>query len=214
MSDIKTIEAAGLLTDATLTQIAAVSSSIEAGFNARQRFRPRYLMETSVLNDMKFPTPDAKYWQCNVERDTHVHNLVMLSYDYREKGADIAILEDEVGHADTDAHAIKLEIQIERDQTLLMYMRKEAAERAREILAWSEIMDELRPALQHGDTDPEAHMPTSYAQRFANELEAMKLAGELRASDTAGAMNVLAVAESVFKHPRLAAHTAHISAER
>lgn len=198
MTDIQIIEGAAMLPTSTTASIAAITEQIETGFRVRQRFRPRYLMEVSVLNNMKFPTVDSKYWQCNVERDTHFRNLVMLSFDYREKEADIAILEDEIKHTDLDARVTKLTIQIERERTTLIYMRKEAEERAREILNWTEIMDDLRPQLKHSDTDPEEHMPDAYTARFAHELNAMKVSGELNVTDTAGAMNIMAVADAVF----------------
>ncbi len=71
------------------------------------------------MNDVKHPTPDAKYWQCNLERDVQFQNLVVISYDYREKRADMQIKQIMVNELDTtkplqEARAIKFQIQIER----------------------------------------------------------------------------------------------------
>lgn len=155
-------------------------------------------METSVLNDMKHPTPDAKYWQCNVERDTHFRNLVMLSFDYREKLADVEILEEEIGFL-SGAYLAKKHIQIERERALLVYMKKEAQERVREVMNWSDIMQKLEPNLKYDPDDTEAHMPEAYVIRAGREQEMMTLAqGQ---SDMSGAMNILSVGKTMMEHP-------------
>lgn len=199
MNDIQIIKDSALLDGDVFSQLAPISNDLSIGFELRRRYRPRFLMETSVLNNMKFPTPDSKYWQSNVERDTHFKNLVMLSYDYREKMADIALLERERDTAD-DLMQVKIDVQIDRENTMLIYMRKDASERVREILNWTEIMDGLVSQLKYPIDDSEAHLPESFAARYANELKTMSVAGELKASDTSGAMNVLSVADSIFTH--------------
>ena len=211
-TDIQTIDQSGMLATDELQAIQAVSKSVEAGFARRQRFRPRFLMETAVLNDMKFPTPDAKYWQCNVERDTHFRNLVLLSFDYREKLADIDILEEEITKL-SGPHYKKTLVQIERERASLIYMQKEARERVREITNWSDIMQKLEPNLKHDPDDIEAHMPEAYAIRYGREQEMMRLAqGQ---SDMSGAMNILSVGRTIGDHPSVKkliedAHTAQI----
>ena len=199
-TDIKTIDESGMLTPENIQAIQTVTKSVEAGFKRRQRFRPRFLMETAVLNDMKFPTPDSKFWQCTVERDTHFRNLVMLSFDYREKLADIEILEEELTNRNpvSGGRVIKMQVQIERERMLLVYMKKEAEERVREIMNWSEIMDKLEPDLKYDPEDIEAHMPEAYAIRYAREQEVMQLVkGQ---SDTAGAMNVISIGKTIGQH--------------
>lgn len=196
-TDIQTIDESGMLKTEEMQALQTVSESVSEGFTRRQRFRPRFLMETAVLNDMKFPTPDAKYWQCNVERDTHFRNLVNLSFDYREKIADVAILEEESKEL-SGPHLTKVQIQIERESAALVYMQKEAQERVREIMNWSDIMEKLEPDLKYDPDDTEAHMPEAFAIRYGREMETMKLThGQ---SDMAGAMNIISVAKSITEH--------------
>jgi len=209
-TDITSIKNSHILPDDTLNKLKEIDKDIEAGFTRRQRFRPRFLMETAVLNDMKFPTPDAKYWQCNVERDTHFRNLVMTSFDYREKQADIAILEAELSDLEvidqTDlvqAQMMKKEIQISREKAILIYMQKEARERVREVLNWTEIMQKLEPDLKYDLDDVEAHMPEAYAMRYGREMEAMRIAGSHNAHDMSGAMNIISISRSVEAHPQV-----------
>ena len=209
-TDIVEVEKSGILPENTLTQLKEIDGDLEAGFTRRQRFRPRFLMEAAVLNDMKFPTPDAKYWQCNVERDTHFRNLVMTSFDYKEKQADIAILEAEIHDLErydttelTQARMMKKKIQITREQAVMVYMRKEARERAREVLNWTDIMQKLEPALKYDPDDIEAHMPEAYAIRYAREMEAMQIAGTCGAADMSGAMNIISLSKSIESHPNV-----------
>lgn len=200
--DIALIKDSEIISDGALTSLAAISEEIEAGFARRQRFRPRFLMETAVLNDMKFPTPDAKYWQCNVERDTHFRNLVMLSFDYREKQADIEILEEEFTGL-SGPHRTKQLVRIEREKATLLYMRKEAGERVREIMNWTDIMTKLLPDMKHPVDDAEAYMPEAYAIRYGREIEAMKIAGDMNAHDMSGAMNIISIAKTLEMHPKV-----------
>lgn len=202
MTDIIQIKDSGILPDDILDKLKEIDEDLEAGFTRRQRFRPRFLMETAVLNDMKFPTPDAKYWQCNVERDTHFRNLVMTSFDYREKQADIEILKEEfIGLS--GPHRTKKLVQIEREKALLIYMQKEARERVREVLNWTEIMQNLKPLLKYDPDDVEAHMPEAYAIRYGREMEAMKIAGACNAHDMSGAMNIISLSKSIEAHPQV-----------
>lgn len=202
-NDIQTIDDSGMLNTDQLKSIRSVVSSIDDGFKRRQRFRPRFLMEVGVLNDMKFPTPDAKYAQCNVERDTHFRNLVMLSFDYREKVVDIEILKNEIDEFSGDlplssAKKEKKQIQIEREIAILVYMQKEAQERVREIMNWSEIMSELESQLKYDPEDIEAHMPETFAIRYAREQETLQLTrGQ---SDMSGAMNIVSTAKTIMQH--------------
>ena len=57
--------------------------SIQENWEKRQVFRTETEMRISVLNDIKFPTPAAKYWQCVREQAVFYENLVVLSFDYR-----------------------------------------------------------------------------------------------------------------------------------
>lgn len=175
-----------------------IEADVMVGFERQQMFRSRYLMEVSVLNEMKHPTADSKYAQSNLERDVHFRNLVMLSYDFREKQADIKILEWEIKALDSsDPHILKKEIQIEREQASLHFMKKEAHERVREITNWTEIMEILKPQLNYDPDDPEQHLPEKFMIRYQREEDMMKKAGAMNAQDMNGAMNILSLKETV-----------------
>lgn len=205
MTELSIIRDTKLLSNDTFNKLSEIEDKIIAGYENRIIFRAPYLMEVSVLNDVKHPTPDAKYWQANLERSVMYQNLVMLSYDYKEAEADIEIkkaMMDEQIKKDTPisrAKARKLYVQIERLQTQLAGMKKEADDRVREIIGWTEIMDKLEPHLEFSNTDQNEHMAKSYPLRFARQKELMQQVG---ASDMNGAMNILALCATAFNNPK------------
>jgi len=203
-SELITIKNTKLLSDEKFSKLAELESKIINGYENRIIFRAQYLMQVSVLDDVKHPTPDSKYWQANLERSVMYQNLVMLSYDYMENEADIKIKEamiDEHIKKDTPlshARADKLKIQIERLQTQLVAMKKEADDRLREIIGWTEIMDEIEPHLEFSKTDQNEHMAKSYPLRFARQKAMIQQIG---ASDMNGAMNILGLCQTAFDNP-------------
>jgi len=205
MTELAIIQDAKVLPNDTFNKLSEIEDKIIEGYKNRIIFRAPYLMEVSVLNDAKHPTPDAKYWQANLERSVMYRNLVMLSYDYRETEADIEIkkvMMDEQIKKNTPlsrAKAMKLSVQIERLQTQLVGMKKEADDQAREIVGWTEIMDKLEPELEFSATDQNEHMAKSYPLRFARQKELMQQVG---ASDMNGAMNILSLYATAFNNPK------------
>ena len=206
-NELATIEATSILSEDRFSNLAEIEDKVVYGYEHRIMFRAPYLMQVSVLDDVKHPTADSKYWQANLERTVMYQNLVELSYDYREKEADINIKEalyDEQIAKNTplsNAKAAKTMIQIERIHTHLVAMRKEADERAREIIGWTEIMDNLEPHLEFSSTDQNEHMAKSYPLRFARQEMLMRQAGEVGASDMSGAMNILGLCKTAFNNP-------------
>jgi len=200
---LQTVKETSVLTSEEYNKLAELRQDLELGFSKRQMGRPKYLMEVSVLKDMKFPTPDAKYWQCVLERDIQFQNLVTLSYDFQEKQADIEIKEVEKAQLLKNAtklaraKAKKLEIQIQRDKATLLFMEKQASEMLREIIDWSELTRQLKPQLKYGEDNSEAHMPESFLIRFAYQK---KMLDEIGAADMNGAMNIIALGQSAAKY--------------
>lgn len=199
------IEKTGILDDVNFGLISKIDKELTEGFNNQIMFRPRYLMEVSVLDDVKFPTIDSKYWQANLERDVHYQNLVWLSFNYKEQQADIEIKKariDELLQNDTilsKAKANKFKIQVEQMQTELMLKKKEAIERVREVINWTDIMHKFESKLEFSKDNPEEHMPKSYPLRFARQKAIIEQVG---ASDMNGAMNILGLCETSFNNPK------------
>jgi hypothetical protein len=205
LDDLILIENTKLLSDEKFSKLSELKNKVIAGYENRILFRADYLMRVSVLDDVKHPTADAKYWQANLERSVMYQNLIDMSFNYIEIESDIEIKnalvylrkQEKTPLAFAKTH--KLEIQIKRLQARLASMKKEADDRMREIIGWTTIMNELEPLLEFPKDDPEQYMAKSYPLRFARQKA---MIGQIGASDMNGAMNILGLCETAFKNPQ------------
>ena len=62
----------------------------------KQIFRTETEMRFSVLNDYKYPSKAAKYWQCVREQNVYLEQLMQLSFDYRRNDVKIKRLEKKI----------------------------------------------------------------------------------------------------------------------
>jgi hypothetical protein len=185
-----------LLKQKDFESLMSIKDELNHNFNTGQMFRSRVEMEVSVLNDIKFSTTDAKYWQSVREQNVHFSELVMLSYEYKKTqqkmlimGAKIDELEDKMSDmlkGETlkpyEITKIKAEIElkkidIERSKFMSVNQMRTAKDRMREVLNWHDIMKKLKPLMQHGIDSYEDHQLESYMSRFQNQLDAAKRTG-------------------------------------
>lgn len=183
------IENAAILPDADIETLVELQSELEHGFIHGQVFRTRTEAEVSVLNDLKFPTIDSKYWQSVREQQVHFSELVMLSYEYKKNLREIEILQAEVMELEEKCNngvkkeyeRIKLNAQIgikeigmAQKKFIASNQRRTAQGRIAEITNWHEIKDQLEPSLQFSKDDVNAHQLGSYLRRFINQYLTMK----------------------------------------
>ena len=134
-------------------------------------------MEVSVLNDMNFPTPDAKYWQSQREQNVHFHELVMLSYDYRKNLVEIKKLERKLVSEKDDLEKELLQIEIEKLTFIARNQERTGKDRIREVREWHEIKERLIPQMAHSREDVNEHQLVSYTRRFIYQWIAMGESG-------------------------------------
>ena len=70
-----------------------MKSELQDTWIKKQMFRTETEMRISVLNDLKHPTPAAKYWQAVREQNVMFEQMVFLSFDYRKNEVEIKKLE-------------------------------------------------------------------------------------------------------------------------
>ena len=103
----------------------------------KQMFRTQTEMEFSVLNDAKYPTKAAKYWQCVREQNVFLENLMSLSFEYRRNEVKIKRLEkklqDETDELKQELHQIDLDEKNYNKAGMQLVAR----DRMREIKLWS-----------------------------------------------------------------------------
>jgi len=168
-----------LITTDGLKKLSAIQDELRHNFEVGQIFRSRWEMENSVLNDVKFPTADAKYWQAVREQQTHFQELVLLSYEYRKTQARIKLLQAKQHKLDLfDEEQVArnelFQVDIEKHQYMLIHLQRTAQDRIREVLSWHEIMEILKPHMKYGQDSYEDHQEESYLLRFRREMEIAK----------------------------------------
>ncbi len=163
-----------LLSQEDLDKYKKCLPAIEHAFFHVQVFRTPTEMIVSVLNDVKFPTADSKYWQSVREMNVMVENLIMLSFTYKEKLLDLEELKIEKTQlGDADANRIAIErknIAINRKEFEIACIQREAHHRIREIDEWKGIQDHLLPHIVAGSDNVDNHQLISYTLRFLKEF--------------------------------------------
>ena len=64
-------------------EFKALTGELRDTWTKKQVFRTETEMRMSVLQDAKYPTKAAKYWQCVREQNVFLENLMSLSFDAR-----------------------------------------------------------------------------------------------------------------------------------
>ena len=138
----------------------------------KQIFRTETEARISVLQDNRYPTKAAKYWQCVREQSVFLENLMSLSFDYRRNDAKIKWLEKKL---ETETDEYKLECyKIDLDEKIYAKANMElvARDRMREINMWSNLKKEF----DDGSFDTKnvnTHQLESYHQIMKNKAETL-----------------------------------------
>ena len=138
----------------------------------KQMFRTQTEMEFSVLNDAKYPTNAAKYWQCVREQNVFLENLMSLSFDYRKNDVHIKRLQKKVAEEEDE---LKRELaQIDLDQKIYgrASMQLTARDRMREIKLWSMYKKKYDDG-KFDTTNVDTHQLESYHLVMKNKAETL-----------------------------------------
>jgi hypothetical protein len=169
MEFLDIVKDSNLINEKQFGELKTINDEIIKAYKTMQRFRTRTEMEASVLNDVTFPTPDAKYWQSVREQSGMFNALVNLSFDYRRNNIYIKQKENELADVLDPLEKELLAIDLEELQMKKLEMEREAFHRIREVTEWQEIKDELKPLMRCSDTDVNEHQLVSYTQRWVME---------------------------------------------
>ena len=82
-----------LLDPEDVKEFKAMTAELRDTWTKKQVFRTETEMRMSVLQDAKYPTKAAKYWQCVREQNVFLENLMSLSFDCRRQEAKVKWLE-------------------------------------------------------------------------------------------------------------------------
>ena len=136
--------------------------------NVSNRDRTRF----SVLQDNRYPTKAAKYWQCVREQSSYLDNLMALSFDYRRNDAKIKHLEKKISTEEDEYELTKHQIDLDECRFGKASMEKVARHRMREIKMWSKLKKEFNDG-SFNDQDVNQHQLESYGRHYAEKAKTL-----------------------------------------
>jgi len=139
-------------------------------FQNVQIYRTETEMKISVLNDLKFPTPDSKYWQSIREQNVMFQELVLLSYEYRKNNVEIKILQRDIKNEKDSLEKELIQIEIEKKQFISLNQERTAQDRIREIKEWSNIKNDLKPLMLGSFDNVNEHQLLSYTVMWLGQF--------------------------------------------
>ena len=178
-----------LLTQEDLSSFKGMVDELRDTWTKKQMFRTETEARFSVLQDNRYPTKAAKYWQCVREQSSYLDNLMALSFDYRRNEAKIKWLEKKLDKEEDEYKATKYQIDLDECRFGKASMEKVAKHRMREIKMWSKLKKEFNDG-SFNDKDVNQHQLESYGIMYADkakgitkgtsEAEVFNIMGQLR----------------------------------
>ena len=103
-----------LLEQEDLSAFKGMVDELRDTWTKKQMFRTETEARFSVLQDNRYPTRAAKYWQCVREQSTYLDNLMALSFDYRRNEAKINWLTLKLDNEKDKYKLVKYQIDLDQ----------------------------------------------------------------------------------------------------
>ena len=188
--------APGLVSDdqsETLQSLLGEIQDAEQNFVIWRTFTEAYF---SVLDDVRFPTPDSKYHQAIREQLVFYDQLVMLSFEFREKEIDLAETLEKLNTATGGYDKQRLEVKRDRLQYEIDGIKRQAKDRIRELQMWSEIKASLIENSEFDTANKDTGELIALTIRYCREALMINRAN---CSDPGAVVNILAQATTCLK---------------
>jgi len=161
-----------LLTTDDLSAFKGMVDELRDTWTKKQMFRTETEARFSVLQDNRYPTKAAKYWQCVREQSSYLDNLMALSFDYRRNDAKIKWLEGKVEKEENEYKQTKYQIDLDECRFAKASMEKVAKHRMREIKMWSKLKGEFNDG-SFNDRDVNVHQLESYGLQYHEKAKTL-----------------------------------------
>ena len=161
-----------LLDPEDVKEFKAMTAELRDTWTKKQVFRTETEMRMSVLQDMKYPTKAAKYWQCVREQNVFLENLMSLSFDCRRSEAKVKWLEKKIKTEKDEYKLEKYKIDLDEARYGLANMQLVAKDRMREIKLWSTLKKEFDDGT-FDTKDVNRHQLDSYHLIMKNKAETL-----------------------------------------
>ena len=161
-----------LLEQEDLSAFKGMVDELRDTWTKKQMFRTETEARFSVLQDNRYPTKAAKYWQCVREQSSYLDNLMSLSFDYRRNEAKIKWLEGKVEKEKDEYKTTKYQIDLDECRFAKASMEKTARHRMREIKMWSKLKKEFNDG-SFNDKDVNQHQLESYGLQYHEKAKTL-----------------------------------------
>ena len=161
-----------LLEPSDLSAFKGMVDELRDTWTKKQMFRTETEARFSVLQDNRYPTKAAKYWQCVREQSSYLDNLMTLSFDYRRNEAKIKWLEDKTINEENEYKQTKYQIDLDEARFSKASMEKVARHRMREIKMWSKLKKEFNDG-SFNDKDVNQHQLESYGLQYHEKAKTL-----------------------------------------
>jgi len=155
-----------------VTDFKGMVEELRDTWTKKQIFRTETEMRFSVLNDMKYPTPASKYWQCVREQNVYLENLMTLSFEYRRNEVKIKRLEKKLLIEEDALKKELYQIDIDEKNFSKASMQLTARDRMREIKLWSKLKKEADDGTFDKE-DVNTHQLESYHKIMINRKDTL-----------------------------------------
>lgn len=161
-----------ILTEEDVQSLLDLKQELDDTWRKKQIFRTETEMRVSVLNDSRFPTPAAKYWQAVREQNVFFESVMSISFEARRMSVEQKKLERGIQAEEDDLERELLEIELEE----LFYKRANlelvAKDRIRELKLWSKIKQELNDG-SFDTENPNTHQQESLSRILTNRAKTL-----------------------------------------
>ena len=161
-----------LLDPEDVFEFKQMTGELRDTWTKKQMFRTQTEMEFSVLNDAKYPTNAAKYWQCVREQNVFLENLMSLSFDYRRNEVNIKRLQKKVAEEEDELKRELAQIDLDQKVYSRASMQLTARDRMREIKLWSAYKTKYDDG-KFDTKDVNTHQLESYHLVMKNKAETL-----------------------------------------
>ena len=161
-----------LLEQEDLNSFKGMVEELRDTWTKKQMFRTETEARFSVLQDNRYPTKAAKYWQCVREQSSYLDNLMTLSFDYRRNEAKIKWLEKKIESEQDEYKLTKYQIDLDEAKFGKASMEKVARHRMREIKMWSGLKKEFNDG-SFNDKDVNQHQLESYGMQYHEKAKTL-----------------------------------------
>ena len=176
-----------------VTDFKSMVDELRDTWNKKQIFRTETEMRFSVLNDMKYPTKAAKYWQCVREQNVYLENLMSLSFEYRRDEVKLKKLKQKLEKEKDPLEKELIQIDIDEKTYAKANMQLIAKDRMREIKLWSRLKKENDDGT-FDKQDVNNHQLESYHKIMINRKDTLT-----QASTQPEVFNILGQLKSIKK---------------